>query len=97
MSAEPLTTSAYIQHHLLNLKLNLTNFTISGTGGFWTLNLDTLGVSIFLGLTFLVLFRIAARHATAGVPGRLQNFVELMVEFADAQVKDTFHGRSKLI
>jgi len=31
------------------------------------------------------------------VPGKFQNFVELMVEFVDTQVKDTFHGTSRLI
>jgi F-type H+-transporting ATPase subunit a len=31
------------------------------------------------------------------VPGGLQNFVEILVEFVDKQVKDTFHGRSVLI
>ena len=40
---------------------------------------------------------MAARKATAGVPGKFQNFVEVMVEFVDTQVRDTFHGDSKLI
>ena len=31
------------------------------------------------------------------MPGRWQNFVEIMVEFVDTQVKDSFHGSSKLI
>ncbi|MBU2705911.1 F0F1 ATP synthase subunit A [Zooshikella marina] len=65
--------------------------------GFWALHLDTLGWSIFLGVLFLYLFRKAAIYATSGVPGALQNFVELMVEFVDTNVKDTFHGRNALI
>lgn len=32
-----------------------------------------------------------------GVPGKLQNFAELMLQFADNQVKDCFHGTNKLI
>jgi F-type H+-transporting ATPase subunit a len=52
---------------------------------------------VLLGLLFVVPFYIAARKATSGVPGKFQNFVELMVEFVDTQVRDTFHGESKLI
>ncbi len=62
--------------------------------GFWSLNVDTFGWSIFLGLVFFLLFRRAAKAATSGVPGGLQNLIETMVEFADNSVKETFHGRS---
>ena len=96
MSAQPANSTEYIQHHLQNLSLNLHDFSI-GSGGFWTLHLDTLLISTFLGALFLVFFRIAAVKATSSEPGRLQNFVEIMVEFADRQVKDTFHGKSNLI
>ncbi len=82
------TATDYIVHHLTNLTIGQ---------GFWTLHVDTLFFSIALGLVFFVLFRRVAVRATAGVPGGLQNFVEIMVEFADKQVKDTFHGRSELI
>lgn len=34
---------------------------------------------------------------TTGVPGKIQNFAELMLQFADGQVKDCFHGRNDLI
>ncbi|GIT15237.1 MAG: hypothetical protein CM1200mP36_09930 [Gammaproteobacteria bacterium] len=37
------------------------------------------------------------RTATSGIPGSWQNFVEMMVDFVDVQVKDSFHGSSKLI
>src|SRR6185503_8870841 len=49
------------------------------------------------GLLFVGSFWIAARKATTGVPGKFQNFVEGMVEFVDTQVRDTFHGESRLI
>lgn len=78
----------YIVHHLTNLTVG---------EGFWTFHLDTLFFSVALGLTLLVLFRLAAVRATSGVPGGLQNFVETLVEFVDRQVKDTFHGKSALI
>ena len=42
-------------------------------------------------------FYLAARKATAGAPGKLQNFVEMVVEFVDDQVRGIFQGNNKLI
>jgi F-type H+-transporting ATPase subunit a len=89
MSAEgPASSTDYIVHHLTNLRVG---------EGFWTLHLDSLLLSMALGTLFCTVFYLGARQATAGTPGRLQNFVELMVEFVDTQVRDSFHGTSKLI
>ena len=82
------TPNEYIGHHLLNLQ--------SGEG-FWTYNVDSIFFAVVLGLVFVVSFYLAARKATAGVPGKFQLFVEVMVDFIDTQVRDTFHGTSKLI
>lgn len=65
--------------------------------GFWAFHLDSLFFSVFLGLVFLVLFRRAASKASSGVPSGLQNLVEIVFEFVNGSVKDTFHGRSALI
>ncbi|MFO7529016.1 MAG: F0F1 ATP synthase subunit A [Marinobacter sp.] len=65
--------------------------------GFWALHVDSLGWAVGLGLIFLILFRVAAKRATSGQPGGLQNFVEVMVEFVDNSVKETFHGKNKVI
>lgn len=92
----PVTSSEYIQHHLTNLQFNLKTMSL-GNGGFWTLNLDTLFFSLLLGAFFISLFGMVAKHATPGVPGKLQNIVEVVFEFVNSQVKDTFHGRSALI
>lgn len=92
-----ITTTEYIHHHLNNLVFGLKSGQIGVENGFWTLNLDTLFFSILLGIVFLVLFRLAARSATSGVPGRFQSFIEVIVEFVDQQVKETFHGKDKLI
>jgi len=94
-SAE-ITSTAYVQHHLHHLMFNLKTMSM-GDGGFWTLNIDTLGVSIFLGVLFLGLFRYVAKKATAETPNKLQNFVELLIDFVDVQVKETFHGKSILV
>jgi F-type H+-transporting ATPase subunit a len=66
-------------------------------GGFWTINLDTVFIAIVLGLFAVLFLYSAARRVTTGVPGTLQNFAEMMLQFADGQVKDCFHGKSKLI
>jgi len=88
MSAQGQTSTEYIVHHLTNLTV--------GTG-FWTFHLDTLIVSGLLGvLAFGLMWRVA-RRASAGVPGPLQSFIEMVVGMIDTQVKDTFHGKSELI
>ena len=84
----PANATEYIVHHLTNLHVG---------EGFWNLHLDSIFYAVTLGVLFAGSFWFAARGATAGVPGRWQNFVEIMVEFVDTQVKDSFHGSSKLI
>ncbi|QJR16965.1 F0F1 ATP synthase subunit A [Usitatibacter palustris] len=78
--------SEYIGHHL-------TFFTKPvGEGAFWSLNVDTLIVSILLGFVGLGFFWWIAKGATAGIPGKKQAFVELVFGFIDDQVKGIFHG-----
>ena len=48
---------------------------------------DTLGWSLLMGAIFILLFRSAAKAATAGVPGKLQNLVEMCVEFVEGVVR----------
>lgn len=88
MSTQGPTSTEYIVHHLTHLKV--------GTG-FWALHLDTLIVSGLTGILVFGLMWRVARSATAGVPGPIQNFIEMTVNMIDAQVRDTFHGESKLI
>jgi len=65
--------------------------------GFKAIHLDSMGWSLGLGLLFCLIFRAVAKKATSGIPGGLQNFVEIIVEFVDTNVRDTFHGKSTLI
>ena len=58
--------------------------------GFWSLHVDTMGVSLLLGVLFLWLFHRAASVATTGVPGGLQNLVEMAVEFVEENVRGAF-------
>ena len=62
-----------------------------------TLNVDSLFFTLVMAVLFLTAFLLTARRATAGVPGKFQAFVEMIVTFVDGMVRETFHGRSKLI
>ncbi|MGJ8674920.1 MAG: F0F1 ATP synthase subunit A [Pseudoalteromonas sp.] len=102
MAAEEVTLSGHIQHHLTNAKMCSTDTGLAFNkactdSGFWTWHIDTLAWSIGLGLIFLWIFRSAAKKSTLGVPGKFQCFIEMVVEFVGDNVRDTFHGKSKLI
>lgn len=82
----PANSTEYISHHLTHLK--------SASGSF---NLDTFWISAILGLLFLGVFSMASRKATAGVPGKLQNFVEFIMEIVNDTIAGAFHAKSKVI
>lgn len=90
-SGTELTPGEYITHHLTNLKITV------GDGGFWTLNLDSIIMGWLLGIVGIGTFYLVAKRATTGVPGRLQGFIELIVEFVDGTVKDIFPGDRKFL
>lgn len=92
-ATEPATggSTEYINHHLHHLQVKV------GDGAFMTLNVDTLFFTFVLSALFVFFFLRAARKATPGVPGKFQSLVEIVVGFVDGLVRETFHGRSKLI
>ena len=65
--------------------------------GFNAIHVDSMLWSIGLGVIFCWLFRGVAKKAEAGVPSGMLNLVEMIVEFVDNTVRDTFHGHNKLI
>src|SRR5271169_2627208 len=94
MAAEqPTTANEYILHHLTFL----SNKEPKGILDFSVIHLDSVFFSVLLAVLFAGSFYLAARKATSGQPGKFQNFVELVVEFVDTQVKDSFHGTNKLL
>jgi F-type H+-transporting ATPase subunit a len=94
MAAEqPATANEYILHHLTFLQ----NKDAHGIVDFSVIHWDSVFFSVLLAVLFAGSFYLAARKATTGNPGKFQNFVELVVEFIDTQVKDSFHGTTKLI
>jgi len=95
MSAESLspTPSEYIVHHLGHLSTHHQNKIV----GFSIWNVDTMFWSVFAGVLGCLLMYMAARKATAGVPGRFQSFVEMIVEMVEDQSKAIVHGDRSFI
>ena len=91
MAAEELTPNSYIGHHLTHLAKPF------GESSFWTVHMDTIVTSAILGVVALGLLWLVARKATSGVPGRLQAFVEIAVDFVHEQVKGIHHGDTRFI
>ena len=101
------TSTGYIKHHLQNLQVCSTsegwqfntaeNPSLCAGTRFDAFNVDSMFFSLLLGFTFLWMFRRAAKKATTGVPSKFQAFIELVIDFVDTNVKDTFHGKNKLI
>ena len=92
-AAEAPSATEYILHHLTFL----SNKKPGGIVDFSVIHWDSVFFSVLLALVFAGSFYAVARKASSGVPGKFQNFIELVVEFVDGQVKDTFQGTSKLI
>ncbi len=96
----PRTSGEYISHHLQNLQVCPTD-----EGWVWNqcagnplgINVDSMFWSVLLGIVFVWLFRKAAKGASVGKPTKWQAFVEMIVDFVDSSVRDTFHGKSRLI
>ena len=81
----------YIQHHLTFLAKPV------GAGSFWTIHVDTIVVSLLLGVLGLGFLWLVTRRATAGVPSKVQAFVELTVDFVNEQVRGIYHGDSRWV
>ncbi len=98
----PQTSGEYITHHLQNLTVCKADsgewaWAADCAGNPMAINLDSMFWSVFLGLVFCFTFYKVARKSSTDKPGRWQAFVEIIVEFVDGAVKDTFHGKSNLI
>lgn len=65
--------------------------------GFWAINVDTMLISMILGVLFMAFYYLVSRKVTSGVPGGVQNFVEMIVEFVIDSVDGAFHAKNKFI
>ena len=97
----PQSSGDYITHHLQNLQVckNEAGDWVWNecAGNIWAINVDSMFWSLFLGLTFTFLFWRVARKSSTDKPTKFQAAIEIIVEMVDSSVKDTFHGKSRLI
>ncbi|MDH5617654.1 MAG: F0F1 ATP synthase subunit A [Gammaproteobacteria bacterium] len=97
----PQTSGDYISHHLQNLQVckDETGEWVWNVcaGNPMAINVDSMFWSVLLGLVFCFMFWRVAKRSSAGRPTKFQAAVEIIVEFVDSSVKDTFHGKSNLI
>ena len=82
------TAGEYIVHHLQHLQ----NEKQSAVVDFSVVNFDSAFYATLLGVLACFFLWKAASRATAGVPGRFQAFVELLVEMVDTQAKGIVHN-----
>jgi F-type H+-transporting ATPase subunit a len=83
----------YIGHHLGHWQ----NHHQTSLVDFSVVNYDTLLFSITMGIVGSLLMWMAARKVTAGVPGRFQALIEMLVELVEDQSKQIVHGNRTFI
>ncbi|MDN6275269.1 F0F1 ATP synthase subunit A [Psychrobacter sp.] len=100
------TSSEYISHHLTNWTYGYLpgeGWKVAYTAeeasqmGFSAIHVDSMLWSIGLGILFCAFFWMIAKKVTADVPSKTQAAVELIVEFVDNNVRESYSGTSKLI
>ncbi|MBS3997099.1 MAG: F0F1 ATP synthase subunit A [Hydrogenophaga sp.] len=82
------TPGEYIRHHLAHL----SNKKQESIVDFSVINIDSVVVNIILGILVCFVLWLAARKSHAGVPGRFQAAVEILVEMVDTQAKGLIHN-----
>jgi F-type H+-transporting ATPase subunit a len=87
------TASEYIVHHLTHFSTHHQEKIVD----FSIINMDTIFWSVFAGVIGSFFMFMAARKATADVPGRFQAFVEMVVEMVEDQSKGIVHGNRSFI
>jgi F-type H+-transporting ATPase subunit a len=93
-ASEAPTAGEYILHHLTFLK----NHEPKGIVDFSVVHWDSVFFSVLLAVLFAGSFWLAARKAgNTGVPKGFQSFVELIIDFIDSTVKESFSHHSKVI
>jgi len=100
------TATEYVQHHLGFLTFGQRADGSWGFAhsieeatqmGFWAINVDTMMISLLLGLVFLGVFHFGIKRATSGTPGIFQSILEVIVEMVQGSVKNSFYGKNALI
>lgn len=82
------TAGEYIGHHLTHLQTAKQ----SGVIDMSVFNLDSIVWAALLGVLGLFVMWRVAKSVTAGVPGRMQAAVEILLEMVDTQAKGIIHN-----
>ena len=105
-SSGTVTSSEYITHHLPNLTLGQKADGSWGIAhgaqdlaemGFMAIHLDSVLWSFFLAALFLWSFKKVGDAVTADTPNGWQNFVEMIIDFVDENVRGSFKGKNDLV
>ncbi len=96
-----LTSGEYIKHHLTNLTWGCEsghcgfaqNMEQAHAMGFWSIHVDSMIWALVCACGLGWMLRTVAVKMQSGVPGALQNLIEILVEFVDNSVKESFQGR----
>ena len=91
------TSSWGFAHHQQDLSKGLDSACDVSEMGFWAFHMDTIFMSVFLGVLVFGFFGLINRAAKKGTPGKLQNFVEFVHEFIGSAVSSGYHGTSKIV
>jgi F-type H+-transporting ATPase subunit a len=100
------TATDYVRHHLGFMKFGQRPDGSWGIAhsqeeaaqmGFWGIHVDSMLMSLLLGVIFMGIFFTVSRKATSGVPGPLQNFCEAIIEMVQTNIKQSFFAKNDLI
>ena len=91
------TSSWGFAHHQQDISKSLDSACNVSDMGFWAFHMDTIFMSVFLGVLVFGFFGLINSSAKAGTPGKLQNFVEFVHEFIGSAVSSGYHGTSKIV
>jgi len=100
------TATDYVRHHLGFMKFGQRPDGSWGIAhsqeeaaqmGFWAFHVDSMLMSLLLGVIFMGIFFTVSRKATSGVPGPLQNFCEAIIEMVQTNIKQSFFAKNDLI
>ena len=94
---EKLGSVEYIQHHLTNLCYGQCDPVTHHASGFWAFHLDTIFFSFVLGAIIVLFCRSIGRRISVNAPTGALNVAEVLVEFVNKQVGDSFKVHNPLI
>ena len=94
---QQLGTVEYVRHHLTNLCYGDCDPITHQAAGFWAFHLDTIFFSFFLGAVIVFICWRLGRKVSVQAPSGALNVAEMLVEFVNKQVSDSFKTTNPLI